>query len=88
VRLKYAFETMEMDDEIVAVPVGDGAEAFRGVVRLNESAAAIFALLKKDTTEEAIVAELLKKYETSEEELTRFVHQYVENLKKEGLLIA
>lgn len=85
-KLKYTFEMMELDDQQMAVPVGEGADKFHGILKLNESAAAIFGLLKEDTTEEAIVEKLLEKYETTEEEARTYVHEYVSELKEEGFI--
>ena len=57
-KLKYEFTTTELGDEIIAVPVGDNAREFSGVLNLNSSAAAILKLLQKDTTVEQVVFEL------------------------------
>ena len=84
-KLKYNFETMELDDRVVAVPVGDGAQEFRGVVKLNESAAEIFNLLKDETTEEAVVAKLKKSY-GDDPEIVVFVQEMIEYLESEGIL--
>ena len=85
-KLKHTFEIMEIDDQMMAVPVGDGAEEFHGILRMNQSAAAILELLKEDTTEEEIVAKLLEEYDSTEEELQGFVHGYLEQLKEAGLV--
>lgn len=84
-RLKYRFETMELDDRAVAVPVGNSAREFRGVIKLNESAAEIFDLLREETTEEEIVASLVQRY-GEDEEISGFVHQVITYLKNEGAL--
>ena len=49
-KLKIEFDIMELDDEWVGVPVGDNAQKFQGVLRLNEEACAIVKLLQSDTT--------------------------------------
>ena len=86
-KLKYDFETMEMDDQFVAVPVGEEAEdALHGIIKLNESAAVIFDLLKKETTEDAIVEAMKKDYNASEEQIREYVHGFVDNLAKQGMI--
>ena len=85
-KLKHTYEIMELDDQMMAVPVGDGAEEFHGILRMNQSAAAILELLKEDTTEEEIVAKLLEEYDSTEEELQGFVHGYLEQLKEAELV--
>ena len=39
-KIKYTFEKMELDGEIVAVPVGERAADFRAVLYVNEEAKA------------------------------------------------
>ena len=85
-KLKYEFETTELGDEIIAVPVGDNARDFSGVLNLNASAAAILKLLKEDTTVEQIVLSLMEEYEGGKEKLTAFVEKFVQKLDDEGLL--
>lgn len=84
-KLKYTFESMELDDRIIAVPVGDGAQDFRGVVKLNDSAAEIFDLLKQETTEEAVVEALKARY-GDDPEISSFVREAIDYLAQEGVL--
>ena len=83
---KYTFEKMELDGELVAVPVGENAAELHAVLNLNEEAMRIIELLREETTEENIVAQLLKEYAGEKEEIAAYVHQYIEQLTAEGLL--
>lgn len=85
-RLKYTFETMELDDDIVAVPVGKGSEQFQGVVKLNKTGAVIFDLLKEDISEEAIVDALENKYNASREAICADVRKYIDVFREKELL--
>lgn len=85
--LKHTFETMELDDQIVAVPVGERAAELRGVIKMNETSAFIFECLKTETSEEAIVDALSKEYNAPLQVLKNDVHQYIESFRKRGLLI-
>ena len=85
-KLKYEFETTELGDGIIAVPVGNNARDFSGVINLNDSAAAILKLLQKDTTVEQIVSALLEEYEGTKEGMTAFVEKFIDRLRKEDLL--
>lgn len=85
-KLKYEFETTELGDAIIAVPVGDNARSFSGVLNLNDSAAAILKLLRKDTTVEQIVSALLEEFEGTKEEITAFVEKFIDKLRNEDLL--
>ena len=80
---------MEMDGEYMAVPVGENAGSFNGMLRMNEVSAEILDLLKEDTTPEAVHRILRERYPDSDdreigEALTSFLNQLI----REGLLIA
>ena len=83
---KYTFEKMELDGEIIAVPIGENAENLHAVLNVNEEAMRILELLQKETTEESIVDQLLKEYEGEKEEVATLVSTYIEQLRKEDLL--
>ena len=83
---KYLFEKMELDGEIVAVPVGDGAAELRAVLNLNEEAMRILELLREETNEQQIVSQLLSEYKGTVDEIQPLVHTFIEQLRQEGLL--
>lgn len=85
-KLKYEFETTALDDRIIAVPVGDNALDFKGVLNLNSTAADILKLLKTETTEAELVSALAKNYDATAEELAAAVKDFVAQLRKEALL--
>ena len=86
-RLKYTFDTMDLDNEIVAIPIGEGADQYHGVIKLNETAAHIFELLKNDVTEEEIVEALEKDYSVSREIIVADVRRYIDAFQAKGMLI-
>lgn len=83
---KYVYERMELEGEIVAVPVGENARELRAVLNLNEEAMRIFELLKEETTEQRIVSQLSSEYSSTEEEIFPLVHAFIDQLRIEGLL--
>lgn len=85
-KLKYNFETMELDDRVVAVPVGENVSVFRGVIKMNDTAARILDLLKDDTTEKAIIDSLAEEYEAPLEAIANDVHEYISELQAKGFL--
>ena len=85
-KAKYTFEIMEIDDQMMAVPVGEEADELHGILKLNQSAAAILELLKEEISEEEIVQKLLEKYESSEEDMKSYVHDYLAELEEAGIL--
>ncbi|MCR4621540.1 MAG: PqqD family protein [Clostridiales bacterium] len=85
-KCKYIFEKMELDGEIVAVPVGESAAELHAVLNVNEEAMRILELLREETTEDGIVAQLLKEYAGEKEEIAGLVSAYIDQLRQEGLL--
>ncbi len=85
-RLKCLFETVEVEGQKFAVPLGECGEGFHGVVKLSSTADEIFQLLQEETDEESIVNSLSERYDVSREVLVTDVHSIVEKLKSKGLL--
>lgn len=85
-RIKIQFELTELGDEIIAVPVGENMNEYNGVVRLNETASFIFKLMQNETSEEAIVQAMERKYKVAHEVLVKDVHKYIEDFRERGLL--
>lgn len=85
-KLRYNFEKLELDNWLIAVPVGEGAEEFQGTLKLNNSAAEIFDLLKDNTTESKIVAELTRRH-GDDPNIADYVHSMVMQLQNEGVLV-
>ena len=82
-KLKYNFVTNEVADKIVAVAVGGDLEKFNGFIKMNDTGAYIFNMLKSDVTEEEIVAAMKKDYEdAAEEEIRETVSEIVGKLKE------
>jgi len=86
-RLKYQFEKMKLEGKTVAVPVGENVDEFRGVVKLNESSAFIFDLLKEETSMEAIVAALEREYDAPRSVIEADVKKCLEEFEERGLLV-
>ena len=62
-KLKYEFIIRELGDRYVAVAVGENAEEFSALVKMNKSGKIMMEMLKEDTTEDKMVAQLMEKYE-------------------------
>lgn len=86
-KLKYNFVTNEVADKIVAVAVGGDLEKFNGFIKMNDTGAYIFNMLKSDVTEEEIVAAMKKDYDdAAEEEIRETVSEFVGKLKEADVL--
>ena len=88
-KLRYEFSVMEMDGEYMAVPVGENAGTFNGMLRMNEVSAEILDLLKEDTTPDAVHRILRERYPDSDDrEIGEALAAFLNQLIREGLLIA
>ena len=85
-RAKFSFEVMDLEDGLVAVPVGNGAETFHGVLKVNETAVAILKLLDHDTSLDEIVDALMKEYNGEKETILLYVKQFVQEMVEEGIV--
>ena len=85
-KLKYSFESVEMGDETIFVPVGEGADQVNGVVKLNKEGLEIVNLLKNSITKAEIVEILSAKYENDQQTLSKWVDRVVDALSVAGLI--
>ena len=86
-KLKYEFGYVPYGNIINAVPLCSGADEFHGVLKISPSAEEIMRLLATDTSIDEITKNLSKKYEESSEgEIRQAVTDFVNTLKKEGLI--
>lgn len=86
-KLKYNFVTNEVADKIVAVAVGDDLSEFNGFIKMNETGAYIFNMLKNDVTVDEIVTAMQKDYDdATEAEIRETVEEFIGELKKAEVL--
>ena len=85
-KLKCAFETVNMGDEIVLVPVGERATEVRGVLKLNPEGYEILSLIEKAYSKDQIIDILTTKYENNRAILTNYVNTVLNTLRDADLL--
>ena len=79
-KLKDQFLVHTVDDTQYLVPLG--GEAFSGIVRSNRTAAFIVDCLKEDTSEDAIVDAMCRKYDAPRAVIADDVHAILESLRR------
>ena len=84
--LKYSYEIVDMGDEFVLVPVGEGAKHIHGIFKTNKEGLEIIKLLGDYSTEEKVVDTLASKYDNDVAEIAEYVNSVIEKLKKAGFL--
>ena len=79
-KLKSDFITQTIDNTQFLVPIG--GESFQGIVRSNKTAAFIVDCLKEETTEEAIIDAMCKKYDAPRNVITADVREILNTLRR------
>ena len=85
-KLKFNFESVDMGDEIIFVPVDEGAAQVQGVLKMNNEGLEIVELLKQEITGDMIVQKLAEKYDNNREILADYVAKVLRNLRAADLL--
>jgi len=85
-RLKDGVIFTKVADETIVVTVGEAAEAFRGMIKLNSTGAFIAENMLKDTTKEELVVLLRQEYEVDEETAANAVDSIVEKFASVELI--
>lgn len=86
-RIKFPLETVTIENEILAIPVGEFSDDFHGVIKLNDVGAVILELLENDISEAEIVDTLGKTYCVTREKLENDVHAFLKLFEEKGILI-
>ena len=83
-KLKSEFITHSTENESLLVPTGTAG--WSGLVKGNKTLGAILALLKTDTTEEAILAAMKTRFDAPKDVIAADVKKALENLRRIGAL--
>lgn len=89
-KLAEGFVLYEAGDTTVIVPVSGGETAagkrFSGMIRLNKTGGVIAALLKEDTTADAITDALFAKYDAPRDVIAQNVDMILSKLRSVGAI--
>lgn len=83
-KLKKDFITHDTGEESLLVPAGGAG--FSGLVKGNKTFGAILALLKDDTTEQAVIAAMKKRFDAPEDVIISDVKKALTELRKIGAI--
>ncbi len=83
-KLKSEYVTYPVDDK--EIMVGTGTGSFKGLVKMNASAAFIISCLKEETDENAILVKMALKYDGDRQVMADDVSRVVETLRQIGAL--
>jgi len=85
-KIKTDYILRKVGKQYVVVATGKSSKDFHGMIRLNESAAFVFELLKKDTTEQKLIDALITEYSVEETEARDDISAFLSTLKEAGAL--
>lgn len=81
------FDLVELADEYMAVPIGNLAATFHGVITLSEPAAYLLKRMKDNTSIDDMVSFLLEEYEVDDSTAVKDVQQITQKFRDLGLVI-
>ena len=85
-KIKDGFVVREILDSYMAVPVGERTRDVHGVIALNETGAFLWRMLEQDTSEDKLIASMVKEYEIVEKTAKDDIKEYLSFLKEKGWL--
>jgi len=85
-KLKDGVIFTKVADETIVVTVGEAAEAFKGMIKLNATGAFIAENMLQETSREALAAALRQEYEVDEETSLKAVDSIIEKFESVGLI--
>ena len=85
-KIKGELLLREVAGEIIAIPVGQTALQFNGMICLNEVSALIWKGLQAGKTNEALLESILEEFEVSPEDAAADLEEFLRNLRENDLL--
>ena len=85
-KIKDGYVIRKVMGNFVVIATGEASQEFHGMVKLNETAAEIWGYVSEGKDADAIVSEMLSKYEVDEAKLRSDVESTLETFKKQGFI--
>ena len=85
-KIKNGFVLRPLMGSHVVVAVGEASKSFRGMLKLNSTAADVWQGIEKGLGESEICDLLLEKYDVDRESLEKDVAPAIQSLKEQGFV--
>ncbi|MBQ6830849.1 MAG: PqqD family protein [Clostridia bacterium] len=85
-KIREGFVLRRVMGQAMAIAVGETSRTFKGMVKLNDTAADMWEWMAEDVTEEQLASRLQEKYDVDAATAKESVEQFVASLKEQGLL--
>lgn len=86
-RINPDFILREVAGEVIAIPTGEAARNFSGLIAFNNSGRFLCELLKNDCTVSDLITAMLEAYDVDEATAKRDVLSFLEMLRSNSMLI-
>lgn len=85
-RIKEGYIFRNIADDYIVVPIGEAADATKGLIHLSESGAFLWSLLKENKSEVELQNELVREYQIDKEIAKVDVTEFIDSLKELGCI--
>ncbi len=85
-KINENFLLREVAGNKVVMPVGEAAERFNGMMKLNGSGAYLFEKIQAGTDEESLVQAMLADYQIDEETARRDIGKFIATLRAMNII--
>lgn len=86
-KIKNGFILRKVGRQYVVAATGEASKNFNGMIRLDESGAFAFELLRNEITEQEMLCALKEKYGASDAELQPALQNFLSKLKEADALV-
>ena len=86
-KIKPGFILRKVGTQFIVVATGKASKSFNGMIRLDESGAYAFGLLKNEISRQELLTALAEKYSMAESELQADLDHFIETLKEADALV-
>lgn len=84
-KVKDGFMLRTVAKQTVVLPVAGDLD-LNMMIKLNDTGRFLWEHLQEETTEEELVAAVLKTYDVAAEDAAKYVHQFVQEMEKHGFI--
>lgn len=86
-RILNEFCIREVMDEVVAIPTGEAAKKFYGIISLDPVSRFLFEKLQQEQTVQSLVDAVLEEYEVDPQTAQQDVESFLDQLRQHQLLV-
>jgi len=85
-KIKEGYILRKVNNDYIVVTVGKAAVDFSGLIKLNETGAFLFDLLKDDQTKNSLLEAVINEYDVDEELALKDIDNFLNVLRKHNIL--